>query len=112
VLRAGTGEKPGVVPSSAGRRTEPRSVVDKSPPVIAPSILKHYPDLNDAQKEIVGHIDGPLLVIAGPGSGEGSGLSPLTRVNRQREEPDVQWRAAAFERWHEPDDARVSSPDL
>ena len=32
--------------------------------------------------------------------------------NRQREEPDIQWKAAAFERWHEPDDARVSSPDL
>ena len=29
-----------------------------------------------------------------------------------REEPFVQWRAAAFARWHEPDDARVSSPDL
>ena len=28
------------------------------------------------------------------------------------EEPDVQWKAAAFVRWHEPDDARVSSPDL
>src|SRR5207245_4611603 len=43
---------------------------------------------------------------------EGSGPSPLTRVNRQREEPDVQWKAAAFARWHEPDDARVSSPVL
>src|SRR5258708_18794474 len=32
--------------------------------------------------------------------------------NRHQEEPDVQWRAAAFVRWHEPDDARVSSPDL
>src|SRR5215469_4325126 len=29
-----------------------------------------------------------------------------------REEPFVQWKAAAFVRWHEPDDARVSSPDL
>ena len=28
------------------------------------------------------------------------------------EEPFVQWKAAAFARWHEPDDARVSSPDL
>src|SRR5439155_624316 len=28
------------------------------------------------------------------------------------EEPDVQWKAAAFARWHEPDDARVSSPVL
>jgi hypothetical protein len=30
----------------------------------------------------------------------------------RREEPFVQWKAAAFARWHEPDDARVSSPDL
>ena len=37
---------------------------------IAPSILKHYPELNDAQRAIVGHLDGPLLVIAGPGSGK------------------------------------------
>ena len=29
-----------------------------------------------------------------------------------REEPFVQWKAAAFMWWHEPDDARVSSPDL
>jgi hypothetical protein len=36
----------------------------------------------------------------------------LARVNRQREEPDVQWKAAAFARWYEPDDARVSSPVL
>jgi hypothetical protein len=26
----------------------------------------------------------------------------LAPVNRQREEPDVQWKAAAFARWHEP----------
>ena len=32
--------------------------------------------------------------------------------NRHREEPEVQWKAAALARWHEPDDARVSSPDL
>src|SRR5215510_15879301 len=30
----------------------------------------------------------------------------------RREEPFVQRKAAAFVRWHEPDDARVSSPDL
>ena len=26
--------------------------------------------------------------------------------------PMVQWKAAAFVRWHEPDESRVSSPDL
>ena len=36
----------------------------------------------------------------------GVGHRHLTRINRQREEPDVQWKAAAFVRWHEPDDAR------
>jgi hypothetical protein len=36
---------------------------------IAPVILEQYPDLNEAQRGIVAHIDGPLLVIAGPGSG-------------------------------------------
>jgi DNA helicase-2/ATP-dependent DNA helicase PcrA len=37
---------------------------------IAPAILEHYPDLNDAQREVVTHVDGPLLVMAGPGSGK------------------------------------------
>lgn len=37
---------------------------------IAPAIAEHYPRLNDVQREIVGHLDGPLLVIAGPGSGK------------------------------------------
>lgn len=37
---------------------------------IAPDILKHYPDLNPAQRDVIGHLDGPLLVIAGPGSGK------------------------------------------
>ena len=48
---------------------------------------------------------------------KGAGHRHLARVNwcwvnRHQEEPDVQWKAAAFVRWHEPDDARVSSPDL
>jgi DNA helicase II / ATP-dependent DNA helicase PcrA len=41
-----------------------------SPNTIAPAILKHYPDLNKAQRAIVAHLDGPLLVVAGPGSGK------------------------------------------
>jgi DNA helicase-2/ATP-dependent DNA helicase PcrA len=37
---------------------------------IAPGIRQHFPGLNQAQQQIVGHVDGPLLVIAGPGSGK------------------------------------------
>jgi DNA helicase-2/ATP-dependent DNA helicase PcrA len=37
---------------------------------IAPAILDHYPDLSQAQREVVAHLDGPLLVVAGPGSGK------------------------------------------
>ena len=38
--------------------------------IIHNNILKNYPELNDQQKEIINHIDGPLLVIADPGSGK------------------------------------------
>lgn len=37
---------------------------------IAPTLLKHFPHLNNSQRAIIGHLDGPLLVIAGPGSGK------------------------------------------
>jgi len=37
---------------------------------IAPEILRHYPDLNEAQRRVIAHQEGPLLVIAGPGSGK------------------------------------------
>ena len=37
---------------------------------IAPAILDHFPDLTEAQRAVVGHLDGPLLAIAGPGSGK------------------------------------------
>jgi DNA helicase-2/ATP-dependent DNA helicase PcrA len=33
-------------------------------------IIDSYPELNLEQKKIIGHADGPLLVIAGPGSGK------------------------------------------
>src|ERR1700730_15477274 len=41
---------------------------------------------------------------------KGAGHRHLARVNRQREEPDVQWKAAAFARGLEPYAGRVSSP--
>ena len=37
---------------------------------VEPAILKHYPELTTSQQAVVGHIDGPLLVIAGPGAGK------------------------------------------
>jgi len=37
---------------------------------IAPAILEVFPHLNDAQRAVIGHLDGPLLVVAGPGSGK------------------------------------------
>ena len=37
---------------------------------VAPAILEHYSELTASQRAVVGHLDGPLLVIAGPGSGK------------------------------------------
>lgn len=37
---------------------------------IAPALLHAYPTLSEAQHAIVNHSDGPLLIIAGPGSGK------------------------------------------
>jgi DNA helicase II / ATP-dependent DNA helicase PcrA len=42
---------------------------------ISQSLMNAYPDLNPEQKAIVGHTKGPLLVIAGPGSGKTHSLT-------------------------------------
>src|SRR5215813_15441179 len=39
---------------------------------------------------------------------KGAGHRRWDRVNRQREESDDQWRAAALVRWHEPYESRGS----
>ena len=52
--------------------------------------------------------EGPVMGLERRGWVIAADLGQLVR----REEPFVQWKAAAFARWHEPDDARVSSPDL
>ena len=52
--------------------------------------------------------EGPVTGLERRGRVIATGLGQRVRP----EEPFVQWKAAAFARWHEPDDARVSSPDL
>ena len=37
---------------------------------ISPAILSLYPELDSRQRQVIAHTDGPLLVIAGPGSGK------------------------------------------
>ena len=37
---------------------------------IAPAIQRLHPELDATQQEVVGHTGGPLLVVAGPGSGK------------------------------------------
>ena len=37
---------------------------------VAPAILRRHPGLDRGQRELIGHLDGPTLGIAGPGSGK------------------------------------------
>ena len=53
--------------------------------------------------------EGPVMGLERRGRVIVAGLGPTGHAGRS---PLVQWKAAAFVRWQEPDDARVSSPDL
>ena len=37
---------------------------------IAPAILRLQPEADDRQLELIGHLEGPVLGIAGPGAGK------------------------------------------
>ena len=45
--------------------------------MIAPQLARYEPRMNEAQRTIVSHTQGPLLVIAGPGSGKTHSLTLL-----------------------------------
>ena len=47
---------------------------------IAPQILRLHPELDAQQREVIGHGSGPMLVIAGPGSGK-TNVIQLRAVN-------------------------------
>lgn len=47
---------------------------------IAPAILRPKPQPDASQQQVIGHIEGPMLVIAGPGSGK-TGSIQLRAVN-------------------------------
>ena len=72
----------------------------------------HEPDeLRGSSPDLWG-TEGEIPSVYPVGWSEGGGSSTSGRANWRQEEPDNQRKAAAFDRWHEPDDARVSSPDL
>jgi hypothetical protein len=52
-------------------------------------------------------IEAAVMVVERRGWVMATDVGQLVR----REEPFGQWKAAAFARWHEPDEARVSSPE-
>ena len=37
---------------------------------IAPAIMRLHPPPDTSQMQVIGHAEGPMLVIAGPGSGK------------------------------------------
>ena len=53
--------------------------------------------------------EGPVMGLERRERVIAAGFGPTGHAGRS---PPVQRKAAAFVRWHEPDDARVSSPDL
>ena len=59
--------------AGASERSSPwqeTRAVSEIPNMIHPEILRHFQDMNEQQRRVVSHDQGPLLVIAGPGSGK------------------------------------------
>ena len=54
---------------------------------IAAELLQEFPAMSEAQRAVVAHGEGPLLVIAGPGSElAGQTLSEQKQVDRSQDE--------------------------
>src|SRR4029077_15978233 len=52
-----------------------------------------------------------VMPVGGRGRVIDIGSGQLQSGDRPQEEPDEQWKAAAFARWHEPDESRGSRPE-
>ena len=66
-------EEPAVIPASIPSPIEianQESINVKYTGGVAPAILRLHPRLDRGQLEIIGHLDGPTLGIAGPGAGK------------------------------------------
>lgn len=57
---------------------------------IAPELLREYPKLDDSKKNVIGTTEGPVLVVAGPGSGKTFSLAlrTLNLLLFERAEPN------------------------
>ena len=57
-----------IVTQSMDQTKESTNMNDKAG--VAPVILRRHPGLDTGQLELIGHLDGPTLGIAGPGAGK------------------------------------------
>ena len=58
-------------PKTWGRQLRPRATFSRTIPMdISPTILRMHPELDPEQRRVIAHGPGPMLVMAGPGSGK------------------------------------------